>query len=246
MRFPWRSFAHREPHDLDRRDRRLPTTPGTHPPELGEPLTGEPGPPRPDRDRGNPDTRRDPGIRHRVLNDTVAEHAESFRFLVRDRDAKFTAVLDAVFGSVGIEVIRTPVRAPRANAYPERWIGTIRRECLDRLLIVNERHLRLMLEQYVEHFNSHRLYRSIAQRSPDRRHDAERPANVHSLHLVQRQGESSAGSSTSTTTSCRLNQDSNDRFRVGDRDNACCAPLVLRGSPGGRWPCLVPEDGDPS
>ena len=95
----------------------------------------------------------------------VAERADSFRFLIRDRDAKFTAVFDAVFGSVGIEVIRTPVRAPRANAYAERWIGTLRRECLDRLLIVNQRHLRLVLEQYVEHYNSHRPHRSLAQRS---------------------------------------------------------------------------------
>jgi putative transposase len=118
----------------------------------------------------------------------LAERAEPFRFLIRDRDAKFTVAFDAVFGSLGIEVIKTPVRAPRANAYAERWIGTLRRECLDRLLIVNQRHLRFVLEQYVEHYNSHRPHRSLSQRSPDRRHDAERPANVHSLHLVHRQG----------------------------------------------------------
>jgi putative transposase len=105
----------------------------------------------------------------------LADRAESLRFLVRDRDAKFTVDFDAVFGSLSIEVIKTPVRAPRANAYAERWIGTLRRECLDRLLIVNERHLRLVLEQYVEHYNSHRPHRSLAQRSPDRHHDAERP-----------------------------------------------------------------------
>ena len=92
----------------------------------------------------------------------LADRAESFKFLVRDRDAKFTVVFDAVFGSVGIEVIKTPVRAPRANAYAERWIGTLRRECLDRLLTVNERHLRLVLEQYVEHYNSHRPHRSLS------------------------------------------------------------------------------------
>jgi putative transposase len=118
----------------------------------------------------------------------LADRAEAVGFLVRDRDAKFTAVFDAVFASAGIEEFRTPVPAPRANAYAERWIGTLCRECLDRLLIVNERHLRLVLEQYVEHYNSHRPHRSLAQRSPDRRHDPERPANVHSLHLVQRQG----------------------------------------------------------
>jgi putative transposase len=63
--------------------------------------------------------------------------------------------------------LRTPVRAPRANAYAERWIGTLRRECLDRLLIVNEGHLRRVIEQYVEHYNTHRPHRSLAQRPPD-------------------------------------------------------------------------------
>jgi putative transposase len=108
---------------------------------------------------------------------------------VRDRDAKFTAVFDAVFGSVGIEVIRAPVRAPRANAYAERWIGTLRRECLDRLLIVNERHLHRVLEQYVEHYNSHRPHRSLTQQPPDHDHEGdERLATVESLHSIQRTG----------------------------------------------------------
>jgi putative transposase len=105
----------------------------------------------------------------------------------RRNDAKFTAVLDAVFDSVGIEVLRTPVRAPRANAYAERWIGTLRRECLDRLLIVNQRHLRFVLEQDGKHYNSHRPHRSLAQRLPGRRHDPEHLATVHPLLLVQRQ-----------------------------------------------------------
>jgi putative transposase len=117
----------------------------------------------------------------------LVDRAEAFGFLVRDRDAKFTAVFDAVFDSVGIELLRTPVRAPRANALAERWIGTLRRECLDRLLIVNQRHLRFVLEKYVEHYNDHRPHRSLAHRSPDRRYDPEHPATVHSLHLVQRQ-----------------------------------------------------------
>ncbi|WP_063777598.1 hypothetical protein [Amycolatopsis sp. MJM2582] len=72
------------------------------------------------------------------------------RFLIRDRDAKFTAAFEAVFTSVGIEVLRSPVRAPRANAIAERWVGSVRRECLDRMLIVNRGHLEQVLAEYVD------------------------------------------------------------------------------------------------
>ena len=71
----------------------------------------------------------------------MGERADGFRFLVRDRDTKFTASFDAVFADAGIEVLRSPPRAPKGNAYAERWVSTIRRECLDRMLIFNERQL---------------------------------------------------------------------------------------------------------
>jgi len=86
--------------------------------------------------------------------------------LIHDRDSKFTAAFDEVFRSDGIRTIRTPVRAPRANAFIERWIGTVRRECLDRLLIVNRRHLERVLPVYIAHYNEHRPHRSIGQRPP--------------------------------------------------------------------------------
>jgi putative transposase len=71
-----------------------------------------------------------------------------------------------VFAVVDIRIIRTPVRAPRANAIAERWIGTLRRECLDHLLIIGQRHLATVLQEYVEHYNTHRPHRSLHQRPP--------------------------------------------------------------------------------
>ena len=87
-------------------------------------------------------------------------------FLIRDRDAKFTASFDAVFAADGISILKTPVRAPRANAIGERMIGTLRRECLDRMLILGRRHLEAVLAEYLQHHNSHRPHRSLGQRSP--------------------------------------------------------------------------------
>jgi putative transposase len=88
------------------------------------------------------------------------------RFLVRDRDSKFTGEFDEVFRSEGIRVIKAPVRAPRARAHAERWVGTVRRECLDRLLILGRRHLAQILATYTWHYNEHRPHRSLGQRPP--------------------------------------------------------------------------------
>jgi putative transposase len=96
----------------------------------------------------------------------LGDHVDQFRFLIRDRDSKFTTAFDAVFTGADIRIIRTPVRAPRANAIAERWIGTLRRECLDHLLITGRRHLGLVLQEYVEHYNSHRPHRSLDQQPP--------------------------------------------------------------------------------
>jgi Integrase core domain len=78
-------------------------------------------------------------------------------FLIHDRDTKFSRVFDGVFKSEGIRIIRTPIRAPNANAYAERWVGSVRRECLDRLLIVGRRQLEHVLRVYAVHFNQQRV-----------------------------------------------------------------------------------------
>jgi putative transposase len=88
------------------------------------------------------------------------------RFLVRDRDSKFTREFDEVFRSVGIRVISAPVRAPKARAHAERWVGSVRRECLDRLLIIGRRHLQHVLATYTWHYNQHRPHRSLRQQPP--------------------------------------------------------------------------------
>jgi transposase InsO family protein len=94
------------------------------------------------------------------------ERIGQFKFLIRDRDAKFTDTFDAVFASEGIRILLIPVRAPRANAFAERWVGTVRRELLDRMLILGRRHLESALSDYVTHYNGHRPHRSLGQAPP--------------------------------------------------------------------------------
>jgi len=88
------------------------------------------------------------------------------QFLIRDRDGKFSHDFDEVFRSEGIRVIKAPVRAPKARAHAERWVGTVRRECLDRLLVLGRHHLQHVLVAYVRHFNEHRPHRALGQRPP--------------------------------------------------------------------------------
>ena len=102
----------------------------------------------------------------RNLSMDLADQAHAVKFLIRDRDTKFTASFDAVFAADGVKIVKCPVRAPRANAICERVIGTLRRECLDRTLILGRRHLETVLAEYVEHYNAHRPHRSVRQRAP--------------------------------------------------------------------------------
>ena len=120
----------------------------------------------------------------RQLAWTLAEQATPLRFLIRDRDSKFTRDFDTVFRSEGVEIIRTPIRSPKANAIAERFVRTVRAECLDWLLILNCRHLERVLRVYVDHYNRQRPHRALNLRPPDPEHptlrlaSSARPADV--------------------------------------------------------------------
>jgi transposase InsO family protein len=98
----------------------------------------------------------------------LGEWADRFRFLVRDRAGQFTDGFDAVLADAGIEVVKIPPQSPRANAYAERWVRTVRAEVTDRMLIAGPRHLRSVLDEYVAHYNQHRPHRARNLRAPDR------------------------------------------------------------------------------
>jgi transposase InsO family protein len=102
----------------------------------------------------------------RNLTMALQDRDERFGFLIHDRDNKFRGSFDEVFETEGIKVIRTPPRAPQANAFAERWVGSVRRECLDRMLIGSRQHLQQTLTVYVEHYNRHRPHRALGMDAP--------------------------------------------------------------------------------
>ena len=114
----------------------------------------------------------------------LGERAARFRFLIRDRDSKFTAAFDEVLAGNGARVIKTPVRSPQANSFAERYVGTLRRECLDHLLIYDEGHLRQVLARYAHHYNEHRPHQSREQRPP--LHQPSQPIDM-TARIVRRQ-----------------------------------------------------------
>jgi len=106
------------------------------------------------------------------------ERAQPLRFLIHDRDAKFCGPFDEVFATEGLRVIRTPVRAPRANAICERWIRTVRAECLDWLLIFSRRHLERVLRVYVSHYNRQRPHRALQLQAPEQEESERTPLSL--------------------------------------------------------------------
>jgi putative transposase len=116
------------------------------------------------------------------------ERSQRPRFLIHNRDTKFSRAFGSIFRSEGIEIIRTPIQAPNANAYAERWVGSVRRECLDRLLIFGGRQLEHVLRIYIRHFNQQRPHRALELRPPERPGGTDPPptATLHPLRVRRR------------------------------------------------------------
>jgi putative transposase len=107
---------------------------------------------------------------------SLPERDRPLEFLIRDNDGKFTSAFDTVFDTEGIRVIHTPVRAPKANAVAERFVGSVRRECLDWMLIANRRQLQRVLGEFVDHYNGHRPHCALGLAPPEPRHP--RPTGI--------------------------------------------------------------------
>jgi len=108
-------------------------------------------------------------VTQQTRNLAIEGRLTEIRFLIRDRDAKFSGPFDEVFRTEGVRVIRTPIRSPKANAFAERFVKTARRECLDHLLIFGERHLRQVLREYLRHYNEERPHRGLSLETPELR-----------------------------------------------------------------------------
>lgn len=108
-------------------------------------------------------------VTQQARNLVIEDHVAGTRFLIRDRDAKYSGPFDEVFRSESVRVIRTPIRSPKANAVAERFVGTTRRECLDHILIFGERHLERSLREYISHHNKERPHQGLSLATPEPR-----------------------------------------------------------------------------
>lgn len=118
-------------------------------------------------------------VTQQARNLSITGRLDDKHLFIRDRDAKFSGSFDEVLSTEGLTVVKTPVRAPRANAVAERWVGTVRRECLDHVLVFGRRHLQRVLGAYVEHYNRARPHRALGLQPPDRECEAEGADRIH-------------------------------------------------------------------
>jgi transposase InsO family protein len=117
---------------------------------------------------------------------SIADRPAPPRFLIHDRDSKFTGAFDEVFRSEGLEIVKTPIQAPRANAYAERFVGTVRRECLDWILVVGRSQLERILKIYGEHYNGHRPHCGLGLVPPQSRPALRLVASAESERIRRR------------------------------------------------------------
>jgi len=117
---------------------------------------------------GNPDSA---WVTQQARNLAVGERLQGVRFLIRDRDAKYSGPFDEVFRTEGVNIVRTPIRAPKVNAFAERWVRTVRTECLDWMLVLGRRHLERLLRIYTDHYNEARPHRGLDLKTPQPRQD---------------------------------------------------------------------------
>jgi putative transposase len=110
-------------------------------------------------------------VTQQARNLAVGERLQGVRFLIRDRDSKYSGPFDEVFRTEGVKVVKTPIRAPKANAFAERWVRTVRTECLDWMLVLGRRHLERILGIYTAHYNGRRPHRGLELKTPDPRPD---------------------------------------------------------------------------
>ena len=114
----------------------------------------------------------------------LEDREPGIRFLTRDNDQKFSQAFDAIFRSEGMKVIPTPPRAPNANAFSERWIRSVRKECLDQVLIINQAHLRRVMQEYTQFLNTARLHQGFEQRISFSRSIEESRGPVHCRNVL--------------------------------------------------------------
>jgi putative transposase len=127
-------------------------------------------------------------VTQQARNLAMTDRLEKHRFLLRDRDAKYSGPFDGVFLSEGVRIVKTPVRAPRANAFAERWVRTARRECLDHVLILRRRHLERVLGEFVVHYNAGRPHRGLQLACPSPPTSARAPGSVGAVRRRDRLG----------------------------------------------------------
>jgi putative transposase len=125
-------------------------------------------------------------VTQQARNLAIEGRLEKTRFLIRDRDAEFSGPFDEVLRGEAVRVLRTPVRSSKANAFAERFVRTVRRECLDHLLVFGERHLQGVLKEYVRHYNEERPHRELSLETSEPRTESKR--SVGALIRVDRLG----------------------------------------------------------